>query len=512
MSVPIFRSAREVSQASGSSITVPAPDGTEVGDLLFAVVAAKETSNIGHAASTGWVEIHEEQANTKIVSVQRRIADGTANDDFEVIGINAGATGAVATVLAYDVVDASDPIGDFSASFGYGSWAQPPEITTDENNTAVLIINCAPVYDPPPNAANAVSRSSIGGQDVGLRVSEAAVPNIGTDVHSNGVGYPYNIDWISIQVQINASNVAPDAPTLGTPADGTTYNLPAGFTFTWAFSDPDVGDDQSAYAFRRRTIGAYEYWDAGSNTWGAGEVYNASVDGEVVFPASKWTTATTYEWSVRTKDTAGVAGPYAANRTVTALAPPVVTATDPTGSVTTTGRPPVEWTLNQSPQQAFQVKIESGAFGAAPGAGDLALNSGEVASAVLLWLPTGDLDNGESYRAFVRAKAYDQWSDWDSIDFDLDIDAPSAPTLTVDWEPAANRVVLQVTGTHVQATYPATAYRVEYSDDGDTWLPVRGAEALTGSGTPGPTPQTVYDYEAPAYSTRTYRAYTSREV
>jgi len=45
-------------------------------------------------------------------------------------------------------------------------------------------------------------------------------------------------------------NNPPYAPTLNTPAVGHRFNPSSSVTFTWAFSDPDMGDFQTAYQFQ----------------------------------------------------------------------------------------------------------------------------------------------------------------------------------------------------------------------------------------------------------------------
>lgn len=140
-------------------------------------------------------------------------------------------------------------------------------------------------------------------------------------------------------------NDPPLAPILRSPANGATVNFltPAGRTFRWTFRDPNPGDTQGAYAFRRREeapstilsvpqaqssdISAaqadeFEWWDASTNSWVTTEVFNPGTSEEIVFPAGSWQNHVTYHWTVANKDSFGAQGPYANEFTVIGNAPP----------------------------------------------------------------------------------------------------------------------------------------------------------------------------------------------
>lgn len=80
------------------------------------------------------------------------------------------------------------------------------------------------------------------------------------------------------------------------------------------------------------------------------------------------------------------------------------------------------------------------------------------------------------------------------------------PDITADGDDTLGRIILTVTGTHVQADFPNSYFVVEFKDVDDVWRVVRGAGQITGTGTPGPATTTLYDYEAPIGETRSYRA------
>lgn len=321
----------------------------------------------------------------------------------------------------------------------------------------------------------------------------------------------------ALDADYTAFNTAPNAPTNLAPANNATEDMAAGYTQQGVFSDPDASDTMSAYALRRKTTGAYEYWNAGTALWQGTEVWNAlsvanGATFSVVFAAGKWTNATTYFWSFATKDAAGVSGPYAADFTVNASTAAVVTVTGPASPVTTTSRPDITWSLadpESDAQQTYDVRIESGAYGVVPGAGTAVMSTGELPSApARSWTPTSDLVNGTTYRAFVRVKTNGQYSAWAYATFTMTLTAPTAPTLVVTEDVAGRRNVLTVVGTHNAVTFPATSFRVAYSDpDGSS-----GVLRTTAVGSTGGAGADLYDYEAPFHRDRSYEAFTDAEV
>jgi hypothetical protein len=84
----------------------------------------------------------------------------------------------------------------------------------------------------------------------------------------------------------------------------------------------------------------------------------------------------------------------------------------------------------------------------------------------------------------------------------------TAPTLTATADNTNARIVLTVTGTHVEATYASVYFVIEFQDTDAVWKVVRGAGHIVGDGTPSPTTFTVYDYESPLGVARHYRAKT----
>lgn len=345
-----------------------------------------------------------------------------------------------------------------------------------------------------------------------LDVAVAAVPG--------AVSYTYTIPLAQrggyFLLAIPSTNQAPNAPVLLAPANAATTDLAGGQLFDWDFSDPNAppsgADTSSAWYLRRKVAGApaYEYWNAGTGAWQSTEVKNAGVATSVTFAAGKWANGVTYQWSVATEDALGVKGPYAPDFTVNGSTAATVTVTGPTGGVTSSSRPPVTWSeadAEGDPQQTYEVRVESGAYGTTPGAGTPVLASGALASSsARSWTPTADLVNGTTYRAFVRVVTNGQASAWAFSTFTMALTQPAAPTITLDSVGTPGATVITVTGHHNIVAFPIATYRVEFSDDlGATWRTVRGADALVPNGA---LVATAIDYEAPGGRMRRYRATT----
>lgn len=108
-----------------------------------------------------------------------------------------------------------------------------------------------------------------------------------------------------LTVQYTEPVSPPSAPTLISPANQSTQSLSGGFIFEWQHNS-NTAALQSEYSFRRRIEGtvAWEYWDAGTSSWSASEVWNRSSQQSINFPAGAWDDSVTYEWTVATAEEA----------------------------------------------------------------------------------------------------------------------------------------------------------------------------------------------------------------
>lgn len=324
---------------------------------------------------------------------------------------------------------------------------------TDERSIAIFDDHAAD-----PTVANSAYAEKV----MMSKVAPNAMTGRGELVSFDDGGFTYDpvdgaaAEWLYL---VMGANVAPNAPTLVSPSTGATVDflLAADRLFDWTFSDPDAGDTQSAWAFRRKISGAgsYEYWNVGTTSWQAGEVWNAGADGDYTFPAASWDNGTIYNWSVATKDQAALVGPYASDFTVTGSDPPTVTLIGPPATVTTTSRPAAEWTFSDpegDAQRSYHVRLFTPAQYNDPGfdPNDTGLfppvvdSTDTLSSGARSWTPGADLTNGATYRYYVRVSSAggDMYSGWSFTTFTMSLDTPAAPTLTATADNANGRVIL----------------------------------------------------------------------
>lgn len=251
---------------------------------------------------------------------------------------------------------------------------------------------------------------------------------------------------------------APGTPTLLSPANGARVDLAAGYTFKWQYNAVSPGDTQQAWAFRRQFGGGptTEYWNVSTQAWQSGEVYNTTDTTnpyQVSFPSGKWTTGTTYSWSVRTKSSTGANSSYAANRTVTASLAPTVVVTSPVGISYGSSTPLVTWNYTSvAAQQTYEVRIVPtlGVTIDPNNPSPSTWTSGVVTSAIGRSVRIGtSLTDGTAYRAYVQSvDANTVASPWSYTDFTLSLQPPAGPLLEAvdeeDWGTGVPRVNLLV--------------------------------------------------------------------
>ena len=274
----------------------------------------------------------------------------------------------------------------------------------------------------------------------------------GTRTMSLGSGSTTSPSAISLLVA--GPNSPPNAPILTAPTNASYADLAAGYTFTWTFSDPNVSDTQTQYAFRRKIsgAGAYEYWNAGTGAFQGTEVFNTSSAGSLTFAAGKWVNGNVYQWSVNTVDSAPtpLTGVYATDNTVSASGAPAVSVTAPTGTQVTQ-TPTIAWTTTVqtglgSAQTAYRVVVEGGAFGSTPGSGTSQYDSGVVSSGAMTIVEPTVLVNA-TYRAFVQVtETGGQVSSWGFSSFTVALDSPATPVVVATWDAANQRAVVVVQG------------------------------------------------------------------
>ncbi len=261
-------------------------------------------------------------------------------------------------------------------------------------------------------------------------------------------------------VQAGSLVRAPEPPRLTSPAHGAQRDLASGATFRWEYVPNSPGDTQQAWQLRRSYGGGptVEYWNASTQAWGGTGTWNPTdlaIPQEASFPSGKWTTGTTYAWSVRTRSATGADSAWAADRTVTASLAPTVAVTAPVGIVYGTSTPTVTWTYS-SPlaQRDYEIRVVED-VGLAIDPEDPSpseWSSGVVTSAVARSHRVGTaLGLDGSYRAYVRATDTNGVpSAWTYAPFGLSLLPPPGPSLsTTDvliYETGVLRTELRLTG------------------------------------------------------------------
>jgi hypothetical protein len=269
-------------------------------------------------------------------------------------------------------------------------------------------------------------------------------------IYANGSGS----SWQIYSQQLVALVRTPLAPTLVNPASGAQVDLAAGATFSWTYNPVSPGDTQQAWAFRRVYSSTTEYWNATSQTWSGTIVWNtsAAVDPtQATFAPGKWTSGTTYTWSVRTRSATGADSAYATDRTVVATAAPVVDVTDPTSIVYGETTPLVQWTYTGlDAQRDYRVKIYQEAAGIDPDVTTPLWDSGVIASAIARSARVGvTLTDGIAYRAYVKVTSVTAVaSTWDYSSFTISIAPPAGPLVElrdeINWGTEVPRVRMDV--------------------------------------------------------------------
>lgn len=243
--------------------------------------------------------------------------------------------------------------------------------------------------------------------------------------------------WTIQSQQLNALVRTPSAPTLVSPASGANQDLAAGATFSWTYNPVSPGDTQQAWAFRRVTGVTTEYWNASSQSW-SGTVVNNTTDPAIgsraIFGAGKWTTGTTYTWSVRTRSSTGADSAFASDRTITATTAPVVATNAPSGLVYNESAPLVKWDYTSlDAQRDYRVKIIPEQASIDPDVTTATWDSGVASSAIARYARPGvALTNGAAYRAYVKSTSSASIaSTWSYSQFVISIVPPAGPLVEV---------------------------------------------------------------------------------
>ena len=277
-------------------------------------------------------------------------------------------------------------------------------------------------------------------------------------LYSRGAGSPYDVVY---DRTILAGNTAPSQATWDSPTDNQAADVAETLTLDWTFVDVDPGDSQSAYALRRQ-IGAasYEYWNAGTSSWGAGETQNTSATTSVTLSASWGADGDgNHKFAVKTWDSGGTVGSYSAELTVIPSGQDNPTISTPADAGTvTTALLTVTWSA--STQTAYKAELLN------TGATTVHESSGWVTSTATSHVFAYVMTNSTAYKVRITTRNDEGLaSDADTNSFTTSFTPPATPTLVVTGGTPTGAIRVAVTnGAGPPATTSVHLYRREGTD------------------------------------------------
>jgi hypothetical protein len=263
-------------------------------------------------------------------------------------------------------------------------------------------------------------------------------------LYTDGTASPYSVTYDSLLL-----NTPPNAPILSSPANNATIDRGITQRFAWTFSDPDVGDSQSAFDLQYRVVGTTPWTTVSATT------PNAFYD----FAASTFA-AGNYEWQVRTYDSQGVVGPWCSSSFFTAAtAPAQPTITAPVNGATVQNTATLTWSApNQTDYQWRRVADNAGSADTST----IYQDSGDVVDSTTRSV-TLTFDTNNRYEHIqVRIKNAGLWSSWADIRVQVSYTPPTTATFTMAADPTTATRTLTITNPAPGSGVPATSYNDVY--------------------------------------------------
>lgn len=246
----------------------------------------------------------------------------------------------------------------------------------------------------------------------------------------------------SVDIAAISFDSPPNAPILNTI---NNFDATEQQTFTWQFSDPNVGDTQSAFQLQVYDV-------AGATT-----VFDTS---KVASPSQQYTLAANqlvngkqYQWRVATWDSYGTEGPFSNYSTFNTSGTPSATITTPSADETiSTTSLTVEWSFSDpegDSQQSFDVQLLDANS-------NVLYDSGTVSTAVSSYTIPYTLVNGTTYKVSLVVTNSQSVSSAAVVQtFSASVDVPTAPTITATAQTGYIQVVI---------TNPSSTVGVVYND------------------------------------------------
>lgn len=159
---------------------------------------------------------------------------------------------------------------------------------------------------------------------------------------------------------------------------------------------------------------------------------------------------------------------------------PTLTVTAPSGTVTDTSFPSINWSpvfSDGQPQSAYEIKIFDavtyGASGFSPDTSESIIETGVVTNADDRGRTLeGDLANSTTYRAYVRVASLvngnNYFSDWAYSQFSLAVDSPATPTVSAFYDTNTGAVAVTIFG----RTNTLSANQASFETDTTGWTSV----------------------------------------
>jgi hypothetical protein len=252
------------------------------------------------------------------------------------------------------------------------------------------------------------------------------------------------------------NEIPPAAPTLVSPANASYADLSGTPTFVWGYNPTNGDSGQLNWAVRRKISGSstYSYYNAGSASWQSTIVWNPGSGNSFVYVSGLWVNGNTYNWSMALQDDGGQ-GPFAADFTVVAEAPPTVSVTSPSGTITSL-LPVVAWSATfpgGAGETAYQVRTftaaQYGIGGFNPATSPAIDDSGVVGGSAVSYQVATTLNPG-AYKSYVNVTETGGVTNaFNALgSFTTAVDTPNAPgvtaTATVDGATGCPMIQVQV--------------------------------------------------------------------
>lgn len=228
------------------------------------------------------------------------------------------------------------------------------------------------------------------------------------------------------------------------PAGNVSLDRSVPNRFGWNFSDPDVGETQSAFDWRARLTGA-AVWDktASGNT---PNVYYDAPSGTFV--------EGNYEWQVRPYDNFGRPAPWSPSAFfVAGTVPPGPTIVDPiNGSAMGASSGSLRWTFPT--QKAFRVRKVADLNGS-PDLNNILYDSQIIVDANLRSMTLTFPVNGRAEHLQVQVQDVNGlWSPWSSVRVTVSYTRPADPTTVLTSDSAQARMLIDITNPAPTGTQP----------------------------------------------------------